>query len=159
MFIEANKKCDKAKSLTERLFNVTIRKVGRLWICITCLEYALFNGDLYRHCLIRNLQFRPIDKRILDLNETEERLCSPRLPFLRIKPLKWDRQKGLRGNVVNVPVDVNDIVKMLPRAFADSETVQLNIKARTLLVSVHDRHSRPNEDCSCIGLFAQFRIV
>ena len=48
--------------------------------------------------------------------------------FLRCKELGWDHQKGLKGNVVNVPINVKDtLTKILPRQASETSTVQLNI--------------------------------
>ena len=120
----------KAKQLMESICQEKIETEGKLWICITCLEYSLVRLEKPRLCLANGLRLPKVDDRILALNDTEERLCSPRIAFLRIIPLKWDRQKGLRGNVVNVPVDVNETVQMLPRDFSASKTIQVNLKRR-----------------------------
>jgi hypothetical protein len=77
------------------------------------------------------LEFPFIPECILCLNEGEIRLVSPRIAFLRIKPLKWDQQQGLNGNVVNVPVDVNKtIVEFLPRTYEETQIIQLDLMRR-----------------------------
>lgn len=57
-----------------------------------------------------------------DLNITafEERLISPRILFMQLVEKPRERQKSLRGNVVNVPSYVNSTVTGLPRTLADS---------------------------------------
>lgn len=114
----------------QSLKQVEIKTDDKLWICTTCHEYAISRKETPVLSLANNLAFPIVDKAILELNDTEERLVSPRIAFIRIMPLKWDRQKGLRGNVVNVPIDVMTTVKSLPRAMGESETIQVNLMRR-----------------------------
>ena len=65
-----------------------------------------------------------------DLTPLEERLISPRLPFMQIRHLGIDKQYGLRGNCVNVPVDVDNNVSILPRATNNIQTVQIQLMRR-----------------------------
>lgn len=112
------------------LKQVEIKTDDKLWICTTCDEYTISRGDTPVLSLSNNLALPKVDNEILALNDTEERLISPRIAFIRIMPLKWDRQKGLRGNVVNVPIDVMTTVKSLPRQMGESETIQVNLMRR-----------------------------
>lgn len=112
------------------LKQVDVKTDDKLWICTTCDEYAISRGETPVLSLANNLALPKIDDTILALNDTEERLVSPRIAFIRIIPLKWDRQKGLRGNVVNVPIDVMTTVRSLPRPMGDSETIQVNLMRR-----------------------------
>lgn len=66
----------------------------------------------------------------LDITEMEERLISPRIPFMQLMEKPRGGQKSLRGNVVNVPADVNETVKSLPRTLADTETIQVKLKIK-----------------------------
>ena len=54
-------------------------------------------------------------------------MVSPRIPFMQIRSLGVDRQSGLKGNVVNVPIEVSSAVSVLPRSFSDVQTVQLKL--------------------------------
>jgi hypothetical protein len=115
---------DISNKLVDQMCCVKIHSNGKLWICQTCYKYAI-NRQFPRLWLNGGLQFPVVDACINELNDLEERLCSPRIAFLRIKPLKWDKQKGLRGNVVNVPVDVEKTLQQLPREFDTCETIHL----------------------------------
>lgn len=55
----------------------------------------------------------------------EEILASPRCAFMMIRQLGWDGQYGLKGNIVNVPIDVNETEKVLPRKITNSSVVHL----------------------------------
>ncbi|XP_069114560.1 uncharacterized protein [Argopecten irradians] len=82
----------------------------------------------------------------LEITEMEERLISPRIPFMQLCEKPRGGQRSLRGNIVNVPTDVQSTVKILPRTLADSETIQVKLKRR-----LSNKHSvlyqsiRPNK--------------
>ena len=119
------------KFVKEKLMQVQIKSNNTLWICQTCRNGAN-NGITPRLCLNESsgLRFSSINSAIAELNDIEERICSPRIAFLQIRPLSWDRQNGLRGNVVNVPLDVDNTLQMLPREFKKCEVIQLKLKRR-----------------------------
>ena len=64
----------------------------------------------------------------LELTNLEERLVSPRLAFMQLREMPRCGQVSVRGNVVNVPADVNSTIKSLPRMTDDSETIMLQLK-------------------------------
>ena len=66
----------------------------------------------------------------MGLTQLEERLIAPRLPYMMLRPLGWDRQLGLKGNIVNVPIDVNETQKVLPRKMSNSSVVHLALMRR-----------------------------
>ena len=50
------------------------------------------------------------------LNLTDQRLISPRIPFMKIHRLRHvNSQYGMYGQIINVPVEVSTMVKQLPR--------------------------------------------
>ena len=51
----------------------------------------------------------PVKPECLNLTPFEERLISPRIPFMEIHELPRGGQLSIHGNVVNVPADVNSI--------------------------------------------------
>ncbi len=99
-------------------------EAGKKWYCITC-ERHIQAKKIPKIALGNGLQFLNINSRLEMLNELEERLISPRIPFIRIRTLGYDSQKSIRGNVVNVPVDTNETLKFLPRRFNESKIIQL----------------------------------
>ena len=64
----------------------------------------------------------------LKLTHLEERLISPRLAFMQLRELPRGGQLNLKGNVVNVPADVNTTVKQLPRMLDERETILVKLK-------------------------------
>ena len=65
-----------------------------------------------------------------DLTPLEERLISPRIPFMQVRELRSGGQLSIHGNVVNVPADVNSTVSVLPRPINESQTIPIKLKRR-----------------------------
>ena len=67
---------------------------------------------------------------LLNLTPLEERLISPRIPFMQIRELPRGGQLSIHGNIVNVPSDVNSTVHCLPRSLSESQTIPIKLKRR-----------------------------
>ena len=82
---------------------------------------------------------------MLDLTPLEERLISPRIPFMQIRELPRGGQPSMHGNSVNVPSDVNSTVHTLPRLISESQTIPIKLN-RTLSYKHHyQSHVRPKK--------------
>ena len=82
--------------------------------CITCAR-SIKNKDIPRLCTRDGLELPEIHYVLRYLSQLEERLVSPVLPFMQVRALGIaDKQYGLRGQVVNVPIDVPETVNQLP---------------------------------------------
>ena len=70
----------------------------------------------------------PEKPELLNLTPLEERLISPRIPFMQIRelPLRGG-QLSIQGNIVNVPSDVNSTVHSLPRPIYESQTIPIKL--------------------------------
>jgi len=71
-----------------------------------------------------------IPEYLKNLTCLEERLISPRIPFMRIIPLGYERQCGIRGAVVNVPISVPDTVSVLQRTFDLTHVIRVHLKRK-----------------------------
>lgn len=76
-------------------------------------------GKIHFFAVVNGMGFKEVPPN-LNKTEFEERLISPRIPFMQLVEKHRGKQKSLRGNVVNVPSDVNSTVTVLPRTLADS---------------------------------------
>ncbi len=101
---------------------------GKTWICSTCRE-AIKQDRVPRYSTANGLKF-PEKPEELKLCPLEERLVAPRIPFMQIHELPAGKQYSIRGNVVNVPIDINPIVQTLPRYAGKMETVPVKFKRR-----------------------------
>lgn len=98
------------------------------WVCCTCQKYL--NLRKIPPLSVKNGCKFPDIPPELKLTEMEERLISPRIPFMQLMEKPRGGQKSLRGNVVNVPSDVNKTIKSLPRTLAETETIQVKLKRK-----------------------------
>ena len=98
------------------------------WICINCLS-AIKKGRMPKFWIHNGLMF-PDRPKELELSNLEERLVSPRLPFMQLRELPRGGQISLKGNIVNVPADVNKTIRLLPRTIGECDTIMLKLKRR-----------------------------
>ena len=73
------------------------------------------------------INFPEIPAELSGLTVIEQRFVSPRQEFMNIRSLGRERQDGLHGMVVNVPIDIDKTVNQLPRTFLQSPTIQLQL--------------------------------
>ena len=98
------------------------------WICSIC-HSNLKDGKL-PSCAKANKMAFPDKPEVLNLTVLEERLISPRIPFMQIRELPTGGQLSIHGNVINVPADVNSTVNVLPRPVNESQTIPIKRKRR-----------------------------
>ena len=108
---------------------------GKQWICKTCSnslkssktpKLAVSNGCSFPH--------KPPE---LNLYPLEERLIAQRIPFMQMRNLPRGGQLSVKGNVVNVPVDICPTVASLPRNMNETETIAVKLK-RKLQYNKHE---------------------
>lgn len=88
----------------------------------------------------------PVILEQLNITHLKERLILPRLAFIQLRDLPRGGQLNLKGNVVNVPADVNATVKQLPRMLDDTETIPVKLKRKlSYKYSVAFGKIRPNK--------------
>ena len=93
-------------------------------LCVTCRK-DITSNKVPNLSLSNGLAFYEVPDYLKVLTELEERLISPRIPFMVIRSLGFCKQFGLKGNLVNVPMNVDTNVSVLPRSFSDTHTIQL----------------------------------
>ena len=103
--------------------------VNELQLCITCSS-SVAKGKVPKLCLANGLDFPPIPYELKGLSQLEHRLVSARIPFMQLRELKPTTQLGIKGNIVNVPIDIEESVSILPREFDRTSTIQLAFKRR-----------------------------
>ena len=98
------------------------------WICQTCLE-ALKRKKIPRISVANQMKF-PEKPKELQLYPLEERLVSLRIPFMQIRQLPRGGQFSIKGNVVNVPVDIQPTINSLPRNIDKLGTIAVKLKKK-----------------------------
>lgn len=85
-------------------------------------------------------RYPPRPAHLPDLNPVEERLIAPRLPFMSIRRLtRGNGQFGIKGQAVNVPIDVSKVVRCLPRMVPEDVAFDVHIKRRLMSPATYKR--------------------
>ena len=119
------------KSCSNQILNLCLTGVKSIdnteWICGTC--HSNLKAGKLPSCAKANKMTFPEKPDVLnDLTPLEERLISPRIPFMQLRELPSGGQLSIHGNVVNVPADVNSTVSVLPRPINESQTIPIKLK-------------------------------
>ena len=114
------------------------------WICQTC-HNDMKKGKIPRLSLANGLGF-PVKPPELYLHNLEERLVALRIPFMQIRELPRGGQIAIKGQVINVPVDIQPVISTLPRLFSDSGTIAVKLKKKLAYKSsAFYENIRPNK--------------
>ena len=98
------------------------------WICHTCLS-ALRECKPPKLSVSNGMKW-PDKPPELNLHQLEERLIALRIPFMQIRELPRGGQYSLKGNVINVPVDIQPTINCLPRPMDENFTVAIQLKKK-----------------------------
>ena len=114
---------------SKRLYCTDLTSVGNEeWICHTCLS-ALRENKPPKLSVANGMKW-PDKPAELNLHQLEERLIALRIPFMQIRELPRDGQYSLKGNVINVPVDIQPTINCLPRPMDENFTVAIQLKKK-----------------------------
>ena len=114
---------------SKRLHCTEFSSVGNEeWICHTCLS-ALRDSKLPKLSVANGMKW-PDKPPELNLHQLEERLIALRIPFMQIRELPRGGQYSLKGNVINVPVDIQPTINCLPRPMDENFTVAIQLKKK-----------------------------
>ena len=98
------------------------------WICRTCLSNIKKN-KVPKLSVLNGMKW-PNKPAQLNLHPLEERLISLRIPFMQIRELPKGRQYCVKGNVINVPVEIQPTVNALPRQMDENFTIPVKLKKK-----------------------------
>ena len=114
---------------SRRLYCTDFTSVGNEeWICHTCLS-ALRESKPPKLSVANSMKW-PEKPPELNLHQLEERLIALRIPFMQIRELPRGGQYSLKGNVINVPVDIQPTINCLPRPMDENFTVAIQLKKK-----------------------------
>jgi len=117
----------------------TDENVKKFKVCGNCYRTLTDKNRAKIATLSRSNGFAYIEylKHLPPLDCISERLVSPRIPFMQIRHLKRvGGSKAILGQVINVPVDIDTMVKLLPRQLDDDHAFNVHIKKHLLHNSV-----------------------
>ena len=98
------------------------------WVCHTCLN-SLKDNKAPRLSVANGMKW-PNKPPELNLHQLEERSIALRIPFMQIRELPRGGQYSLKGNVINVPVDIQPTINCLPRPMDENFTVAIQLKKK-----------------------------
>lgn len=105
--------------------------VETIYICRTC-DTNSRKSKIPMLALSNGLEFPEVPECIKILSPLiEERMIAPYINFMQIKAKMShaiNPQLGLKGSVVNIPVEINDMINVLPRSFDNMQTIQIKLK-------------------------------
>ncbi len=101
---------------------------GEEWLCSTCIRH-IKEDRIPPISHANGMKFYDIPEE-LALVQMEERCIALRQPFLQIRELPNGGQKSIKGNVVNVPMDVSKTINQLPRNLNETDTIGIKFKKK-----------------------------
>jgi hypothetical protein len=105
-------------------------------VCNTCSR-SLNSKKIPPLARTHGFRYPPKPRGLPNLDPTCERLISPRQPFMQIRRLRHEGSYGIVGQVINVPVDVNNMVRQLPLRLNDDYAFNVNIRKNPSHKSVY----------------------
>lgn len=118
------------KNINVDQFLNQILNVSSEFICKTCL-LSISRGKIPEAAAIGSIKFPNVPLVVKNLSPLEERMVSPYIPFMQIlalQPYALNPQLSLKGSVVNISVDINEMITTLPRNFNSLSTLQIKLK-------------------------------
>ena len=114
------------------------------WLCKTCQSHIM-NNKLPPQANANNLALPDSPPELNSLSSLEERLLSQRYPFMKLLALPKGRQRGIKGAVVNVPVQAGQVCDALPRTPSEAGFLPLKLKRKVEYSGhVNFQYIRPN---------------
>ncbi|KAH7942322.1 hypothetical protein HPB49_022920 [Dermacentor silvarum] len=103
---------------------------GEYKVCSSCRD-SLVAEKVPPMSVSYGYTYPPKPDHLPPLNPVEERLIAPRQPFMSIRRLTHGSgQYGIKGQVVNVPINVPNTVQCLPRNVPDDVAIDGHLKRR-----------------------------
>ena len=99
------------------------------YICKTCSN-ALKKGEMPNLAVANGLDLDEIPQQLLDLNTLEMVLISRRIPFMKLLALPRGKQRSIHGCVVNIPVEPEETLAVLPRMPSPDAFVTVKLKRK-----------------------------
>ncbi len=99
------------------------------WICHTCHRHLL-KGNMPPQASVNNLWLDDIPDELKALNALEMHLVSIIQPFMKIVPLPRGAQKGVRGQMVCVPANLQRTADSLPWTLNTGNLIRVKLKRK-----------------------------
>ncbi|XP_037958820.1 uncharacterized protein LOC119688206 [Teleopsis dalmanni] len=123
-----------ACDVCDRLSLLSNTALPEIKLCSTC-NAAIKKQRIPPMSVYNGFKYPPVPASLKDfpLDLVTERLISPRIPFMQIRRLRHVHgQYGIYGQVINVPIEVNTMVNVLPRQVDDDYAITVHIKRKKI---------------------------
>ena len=133
-----------AEPLRQMCLSGKLSAKNKEWLCKTCQSHIM-NNKLPPQANANNLALPDSPPELNSLSSLEERLLSQRYPFMKLLALPKGRQRGIKGAVVNVPVQAGQVCEALPRTPSEAGFLPLKLKRKVQYSGhVNFQYIRPN---------------
>nr|XP_037874134.1 uncharacterized protein LOC110384711 isoform X4 [Bombyx mori] len=106
-------------------------------VCYTCYT-SLEKEKIPLMSTYNGFAYPKIPSHLPTLNLIEQRLISPRIPFMQIRRLRHvNDQYGIYAQIINVPIEVDTMVKQLPRNIQDDHCFYVHLKKKLIHKTCH----------------------
>ncbi|XP_060596137.1 uncharacterized protein LOC132750210 [Ruditapes philippinarum] len=102
---------------------------GVEYICTLC-HNALKHDRLPSIAIKNNMELSEVPYEIEQLNSLETVFISRRIPFMKLLALPRGKQKAVHGCVVNVPIEPDQLVSVLPRVPSADSFIKVKLKRK-----------------------------
>ena len=102
---------------------------GKMYICKSC-SASLHKNDMPPLSTANGLEVEEIPEVLKDLSSLECVFISQRIPFMKILGLPRGQQKSIHGAVVNVQIEPEECVSVLPRIATPQSVVPVKLKRK-----------------------------
>ncbi len=104
-------------------------KKKKEWVCFTCHRHLL-KGNMPPQAAVNNLWLDDIPEELKALNALEMHLVSIVQPFMKVVPLPRGGQKGVRGQMVCVPANLQRTADSLPWTLNTNNLIRVKLKRK-----------------------------
>lgn len=101
----------------------------KIYICCTCKRFIKTN-KIPPQAQFNAMSLPETPEELWDLIDFECRLLAKRYPFMKIVQCPRGRQKGIIGQVINVPLDAEAVCAKLPRTSTSAGIIPVKLKRR-----------------------------
>jgi hypothetical protein len=111
------------------------------YICRSCKD-TLRKGDMPALSVFNNLKLDDIPQELKTLNALEIAIIAKRIQFMKLPALPRGKQKCVHGTVVNIPVEPQETVSILPRVPSSAAMVMVKLKRKVMCMN---KYSSPED--------------
>ena len=126
----------KSKYNSQHFFTNTKSFDGKEYICKTC-HSKVSKGNLPCQAVYNNLYVDNIPQELSILEKLEQILIAQRIDFQKIVIMPKGQQRKIKGAICNVPVELEQTCRVLPRPSSSSGIILLKLKRKLLLFRGH----------------------